>query len=454
MSYPTVLKKVIFPLMELRWPKEERVSSALPLLEETQWWEPSKLKQLQESRLQALIRHAYDNVPYYHKMFDSLGLKPGDIQTKDDLRKLPILTKQIIRSNLEQLTPKNYITRDLIPYSTGGSTGEPLNFFIDRRRQAWSTAAAHRGWAWAGCQLGDKVAYLWGSRHELAGLSSLKTRIGNLLERRITLDASNMTEATMDSHVGILCKFKPKAINGYVSALYLMARYLGKKKICDIRPRAVFTTAEMLFDYQREAIEKAFGCDVFDYYSGRDTTLQANECLAHCGYHLSIENAIVEFLKEGRDAEPGETGQIVLTDLSNFATPFIRYEIGDLGVPSSERCACGRGLPLMKKIVGRVTDIIITKGGKYIPGEFLTLLFLGSRGIKQFQLVQKRKDYIILKIVKGENFSPEELNNYIVYLKRQCGEETEIEVEFVGIIPLIASGKRRFVISEVPPQLP
>ncbi len=453
MSYPTALRKIIFPAMELRWPKDERVSAVLSLLDKSQWWEPSKLKQFQESRLQALIRHAYDNVPYYHKIFDNLGLKPGDIQTKDDLRKLPLLTKQLIRNNLNQLTPKNYNMRALIPYSTGGSTGEPLNFFIDRKRQAWSTAAAHRGWAWAGYQLGDKVAYLWASPHELAGLSSLKTRIGNLLERRITLDAFNMTETTLAKYAEELRRFKPKAINAYTSAIWLLAQYLEKMGVRDIKPEAVFTSCEMLFDYQRETISRAFDCEVFDYYSGRDTTLQANECPAHSGYHLSIENAIVEFLREGREAEPGEIGQIVLTDLSNFATPFIRYQIGDLGVPSSDRCACGRTLPLMKKVMGRVTDIITTKYGKLIYGEFFTHLFYGTTGIKQFQFIQKTKEQAALKIVKGEEFSQPELDRIIQEMIHHC-DGMRIDTEFVESIPLTASGKYRFVISEVPLQLP
>jgi len=451
MIYHKILRDIIYPIKQIRRPKAERTFEVLGLLEKSQWWKRSELEAYQQKRLQTLLKHAYENTAYYHSMFKKLELKPDDIKSTADLQKLPILTKEHIRNNLNDLTAKNYPKTKLIPSATGGSTGEPMRFFVDSRSGVWNTAAAYREWSWAGYNLGDKMAYLWGAPQDLSNQAKLKTRIYNLIQRTIWLDAFNMTEKTLDEYVRILRKIKPKVINAYASAIYLMARYMEKRGIEDIRPKAILTSCEMLFGYQRETIERAFGCPVFDYYSGRDTTLQAGECPEHSGYHLAIENAVIEFIKDDEHVAPGELGKIIITDLSNYAMPFIRYEIGDLGVPSDEICSCGRGLPLMKSIKGRILDTIITPDGKYLTGEFFPAIFADYdiKGIKDFQIIQKRKDKLLIKLVKGNDYSDEDLSLYLNIIRKHIGEEMKIEVEFVKSIQLTRSGKHRPTISEV-----
>jgi len=451
MIYPHILKNIIYPLVLIRHPHEERVYSHLRLLEKSQWWKRSELEHFQQKRLQALLKHAYENVPYHHKIFRKLELRPDDIKSIDNLQKLPILTKEHIRNNLNDLTAKNYPKEKLIPSATGGSTGEPMRFFVDKKWGAWNMAAAYREWGWAGYNLGDKMVYLWGAPQDLSQQAELKTRIYNLARRIIWLDAFNMTEKTFEEYVRILRKFKPKVINAYTSAIYLVARYMEKRGIDDIRPKAILTSCEMLFDYQREIIERVFGCEVFDYYSGRDTTLHAGECPEHSGYHLTIENAVIEFTKDDEHVAPGELGKIIVTDLSNYAMPFIRYEIGDLGVPSDEICSCGRGLPLLQSIKGRILDCIITPEGKYLTGEFFPAIFADYdiKGIKEFQIIQKRKDKLSIKLVKGNDFSDEDFSLYLNIIRKQVGEEMKIDIEFVKSIPLTRSGKHRPTISEV-----
>ena len=445
--YSFMLKNINY-LYQRRYPEEERLIRHLHLLGKSQWWKRSEIEKFQEERFQKLITHAYENTPYYHNMFRNLKLKPDDLKSIEDLQKLPILTKEDIRNNLGDLTAINYSKEELIPSATGGSTGEPMRFFIDKKWNAWNMAAAYREWSWAGYNFGDKVAYLWGAPQDLSHQYELKTKIFNLIQRTIWLNAYYMTEKTLDEYLRILRKFNPKIINAYASAIYLMAKYMEKKGIENIRPKAILTSCEMLFDYQRETIERAFNCEVFDYYSGRDTTLQAGECSLHSGYHLAIENAIIEFIKDDEHVAPGELGKIIITDLSNYAMPFIRYEIGDLGVPSDEMCPCMRGLPLMEKIVGRVTDTITTKEGKHIHGGFFTSLFFDTEGIKQFQFIQKKKDYAIFRIIKGEQYLQTELDTIIEKIYEQCGD-MKIDVEFVKSIPLTKSGKCRLTISEV-----
>lgn len=450
--YSWILRNSFYPVVQIKYPPEERFISYLRLLEKTQWWNFIDLEKFQQKKLQSLLKHAYENVPYYHRTFNRLGLKPQDIKNSTYLHKLPILTKDIIRNNLDDLIARNYSKDKLIPYATGGSTGEPLRFFIDGQRNAQNMGAAYREWGWAGYNLGDKVAFLWGSSHDLSHNAEMKIKFSNFIQRKIMLNTYYMDEKILANYVKILIKFKPKVINAYASSVFLLSLYIEKKGIKDIKPKSILTSCEMLFDYQRKNIEKVFGCEVFDYYSGRDTTLQAGECPEHSGYHLAIENAVTEFIKENEHVSPGELGKIIITDLSNYAMPFIRYEIGDLGIPSDKKCSCGRGLPLMKQLSGRMRDTIITKDGRYITGAFFSTLFYdcfgNTKGIKQFQFIQKTKDALILNIVKGDDYSQYKFDDILRKIHEQCGD-MKIEVKFVNSIPPTRSGKYRHSISEI-----
>ena len=466
--YSFILKNIIYPLYQLGEPQESRLTRHLRLLEKSQWWKLSELEQFQQKRLQALLKHAYENVPYYHKIFKELKLKPQDIKNVDDLQKLPVLTKEHIRNNIDNLTAKNYSKKELIPKHTGGSTGEPMKFFIDKKWSAWNTAAAYREWSWAGYNPGDKIAYLWGAPQDLSHQRELKTKIFNLVYRMIMLDAWYMTEKILGEHVRILRKFKPKIINAFSSAIYLMAQYMEKRRINDIKPEAILTSCEMLFDYQRETIEREFDCEVFDYYSGRDTTLHAGECPEHSGYHLAIENGVVEFIKDNEHVSPGELGKIIITDLSNYAMPFIRYEIGDLGVPSDEICSCERGLPLMEKVVGRTNEILFTNDNRIIVSTFIPDLFYPDwitnpdhiysfseatvkqyQKIRQFQVIQKNKNEIIVKIIKEHESDEREFDYILANFKKCFGEKMNIKLMFVESIPTLPSGKTNYVISQI-----
>jgi phenylacetate-CoA ligase len=345
------------------------------------------------------------------------------------------------------LYARNYRKEDFISSATGGSTGSPMKFFIDRKWKVCNEAAAYRAWSWSGYEIGDKMAYLWGAIHDLKN----QNRIHNSILRIVKLNAFELTQENMQAYIKILRKYKPKAINSYASAIFTLSQYMQNQGIDIIRPKAILTTADMLFEYKRKTIENVFNCRVFDYYSGRDTTLQAAECSEHVGYHLSIENAVVEFIKENESVASGETGKIIITDFSNYAMPFIRYEIGDLGIPSDENCSCGRKLPLMESIKGRILDTIVTPEGKMLTGEFFPAIFADYpiKGIEEYQIIQKKKDTLLIKLIKGKNYSNEELDFFINIIKKNVGNQMNIEVEFVNKIALTMSGKHRPVISEI-----
>lgn len=448
--YSKIIKNIFFPLYQINLQRDERYITHMKLLDKTQWWSSSELQKLQLKRLKKLLKHADENVPFYHKMFKKLSFKPEYVTSVNDLNKLPILTKDSIRKNFQELYARNYSKDNLISSATGGSTGVPMKFFNDKKWVACNMAAAYRSWGWAGYRPGDKMAYLWSARKDLRNSSNID-KVRNYLLKSIKLDAFNMTEENMQKYVKILSKFKPKIINSYASAMFIFSEYIKKMEIDYINPKAILTTADMLYDHKRKAIEQIFDCDVFDYYSGRETTLQAAECSEHMGYHLSIENAVVEFIKENEHASLGETGKIIITDLCNFAMPFIRYEIGDLGVSSDEMCTCGRKLPLMKSIKGRVLDTIITPGGKILTGMSFPSIFADYdiKGIDEFQIIQKRINKLLIKLVKGKGYSEKNLNLYVEIIKKTVGDEMEIEIQFVENIEPTLSGKHRPVISEI-----
>ena len=448
--YSKIIKNVFFPLYQLNIPRDNRYSTYMNLLNKTQWWSYSELEKFQLKRLKKLLKHANDNVPFYHEMFKILNFEPQNVSKVEDLNKLPILTKEIINKNFNNLYATNYSRDNLILSSTSGSTGTPMKFYIDKRWDACNITAAYRSWSWAGYKPGDKMTYLWGAPNDLQTLRAID-KINNYLLRTITLDAFNLTEENMMVYAKILSKFKPKIINTYASVIFLFSEFLKKEGIDYIKPKAILTTADMLYKHQRKAVEETFNCQIFDYYSGRETSLQAAECSEHFGYHLSMENAVVEFIKENEHVSPGETGRILLTDLCNYAMPFIRYEIGDLGTPSDECCPCGRKLPIMKSLKGRIFDFIITPEGKYIPGEYFHYIIIDHHihGIKEFQILQKSINKLTVYIVKNPNEKTNDVNRFINLIQKEAGENVEIELEYTSLIKRTSSGKLRHVISKV-----
>lgn len=448
--YPKIIKNILFPLYQMKIPPDERFITQLKLMEKTQWWSYSEIKKLQLRRLKKLLHHANNNVPFYHKIFKKLNFLPENISKVEDLNKLPILTKEIIRNNFEDLYARNYLKENLIPTCTSGSTGSPMNFYVDRKWNACNNAAAFRAWSWASYNLGDKIAYLWGAPSDINNTSK-RDKIRNYLLRTIYLDAFNLTNENMAIYANILSKCKPKIINTYASAIFLFSQYLKEEEINSIRPRSIITTADMLYKYQRKTIEQVFDCEVFDYYSGRDTSLQAAECSEHTGYHLSIENAVVEFLKKNEPVYSGQTGNIILTDLSNYAMPFIRYEIGDLGTPSDEMCPCGRNLPLMKSLNGRIFDVIVTPEGKHLTGEYFHYAIIDHniQGIKEFQIIQNSPDKLVIYIVKNPLININDSNRFINIIQKMVGENVEIKLQYLPYIKRNPSGKLRHVISNI-----
>lgn len=411
----------------------------------------NEMKTYQFFRLKKLIKHAYDNVPYYHDEWRRIGLEPDDIKQLSDFDKIPVLTKTIIRNNTDRFFSQNCNKQQLIKSGTGGTTDSPITIYFDKKRAKIKNAEMHYFREWFRWFEGDKVAFLWGAPQDIPNISNLKYKLSNrITHNKMFLFSSLLNNDTMNRFVKQLNNFKPDILQGYSNPVYIMASYILKNSIKIHSPKSIVLTAEPCHMSQRKIIEKAFNSEVFLFYGCREGGYVGSECEQHTGYHINSSSIYMEFLNEGKTAIPGELGNIVFTDLCNFEMPFIRYQIGDVGIRSDEKCPCGSPLPLMNFFAGRETDVFVTPSGSYIPGVSLCDRIIEEcGGIQQLQFVQDEVNEITVKIVKGPDYSDKDMNQLDERLDFYFKGELKIIKEFVGDIPKEKSGKTRFCISNV-----
>lgn len=423
-------------------------------MERVQFMSRQQIEQLQLDRLRTMLTHAYRHSPFYTKRLDEAGIVPASIQNFDDILNLPVLTKKDIQQSLDSLRARNYPVESLVPNKTGGSTGSPLQFYHDKDRLFSRKAATIRHNRWAGWDIGMKTASFWGHRQDIAGMASVGFTLRSIfLDRLAILDTSSITREKLAEFKTRLRSYRPGVYIAYANSMFLFARFLKETNSTDHhRPKAIITSAEVLEPDQRSLIESVFECKVYDRYGSRETSVLASECDHHSGLHIGAEGFLMEFLREGRPAKPGETGKVVVTDLLNFGMPFIRYQIEDTGIPITESCGCGRGLPLMKMAGGRTTDFLVTPSGKIVSGASLTIyLIANTPGVAQAQLIQEKKDEVVFKIVRGEKFSDASLAFLAAEIPKYLGTDVKYQIEYVDTIPVESSGKYRFSISKVDP---
>ncbi|MCX5799996.1 MAG: phenylacetate--CoA ligase family protein [Candidatus Eisenbacteria bacterium] len=444
--FSIIVRNVVAPL----WAMKERTPylKHLKYLEESQFRPLNEVREDQWRRFKRLLRHAYDNTEYYFEKMESVGATPDDIRSWDDLHRLPFLTKDNIRADKNRMVAKNISRSKLVSKKTSGSTGVSLELFWDEDSRQWKRACTIRHDRWTGWNLGEKVGAIWGNPGHLR---SWRGRLRNLLlERYSYLDTLEMDEEDIADFCHRIKKGRPTLLFGHAHSLYLVARFLNSKGPADIRPKGVISTAMVLHDHERREIEKAFGCSVTNRYGCEEVSLIASECEQHDGLHTNVDTLIVEIVQQGKAVLPGQPGVIVVTDLTNYGMPFIRYAIGDVGVASDRACRCGRTLPLMESLQGRVADYVTTPEGKFVSGISLTENFaMLLSGIKQFQIVQERIDHLVLRIVRAQDFTEVTEHEIARLVKERFGEKMGYSIQYVESIPSERSGKYRFCISKI-----
>ena len=423
------------------------ISSKLFFLDKSQWWPKDRIEHYQNDRLKKLIIHAYDSVPYYRRMFDERNLNPTDISCKEDLKKLPILTKKLIKENFPDSIVSNTINSyNMVNNSSSGSTGEPLKYFETKESYSLNKALNLRHWYWIGYRLGDRYTKL-----NVNPMKSWSKKIQNLLFNCYYISTSHLSDAQIGNIVDYWRIRKDKIIRGNPSALYVFAQYILKTGINDLSPLAVTTTGEILFPHFRSKIESAFNCKVFDSYCGEGGSL-VSQC-PKSSYHLSSEYAITEFIDEEGDNVKSGKASVVSTDLWNYAVPFIRYEVGDTVTLNESKCRCNRvNCGKIQTIDGRHGDVILTPSGKLITLPFFAGFFKNYEMISKFQIIQNKEGTIEVLIVPEENFDINELFHIKKSINDYLRDELSLHLQVVDDIPLEKSGKRKFLINNMEPK--
>lgn len=397
-------------------------------------WSRAEVRHWQEERLQELIRHHHTHTPYYHDLFGRLGLEPGDIRTLDDLQKIPPVTKEEIYANFDALTPVNLASIRYKKAVTGGSVST-LKYYLDLKSWSFSTAMKIYSWKTCGYRYGDSFANLGGTSLFSVNTRSWKHSLYYRLKSSIQLSAMNMSEEVVISYIDIIRKHRAKYIYGYAAAIYLLARYINANNIKLNSVKGCFATSEVLTEEYRSEIEKAFGY-VMDCYGARDGGIHAYE-IERGRYHVGY-NAIAETVNEFEK----DTGTLVVTDLLNYAFPFIRYEIGDDVELQKEPDSNYNG-QVIRRVLGRTPDIIKLENGRVLAGVGFYVMF-GRFNVSAYKIQKSGPLELRVQLQKKQDYDMEEEKHIIDTIKKHAGDDCSVKIEYT-VFKEEKNSKRRFI---------
>jgi len=419
-------------------------------LQRSDLWSRQKLEQYQLFELRRLLHHTYDNVPYYKRVFRQHHLKPSDVKTLGDIRKVPYLTREDVRENLLDMVATNYPKSKLTLVTTGGSTGLPLGLYYDKY------ACGVREWAfmvtiWSrfGYRVGDKTIVLGERSSAGPGFWQYKGL------RQIYFSSYHLTDQNLPTYIKEMKKIKPYFVRGFPSVLSILARYMRENSVSPFPTvKAIFCGSENIYQPQRQLLEEAFNCRVSSWYGHTEQAVLGGDCEFSLCYHLFPQYGVAELL--GRDDEPvadeDGVGEIVATGFTNYAMPLIRYRTMDLGVHTNQTCECGRSYPLLKRVEGRTQDFVVGRDGRLIS---LTGLISGQHfrvlaQIKDMQIVQEKNGEATILIVKGREYSQKNEQEMVERIRRITDDQIHVTCEYVGEIPRTRIGKRLFLVQKLP----
>ncbi|MDR1141127.1 MAG: hypothetical protein LBL62_05495, partial [Planctomycetaceae bacterium] len=449
--YQQFIKHILNPLdlwrsgdyAEVRYLKE---------FEQTQFLPPDELRELVRQRLRNILDTAYHRIPYYKSVFDRAGIIPSDIKTDADMLSVPILEKREVQANLQTMLDPEFPKHRLIFDKTGGSTGTPVNYYYSIERKWSRQAAMLRHDRWAGYDVGQRFASLWGAARDMP-VSGWKQKIKSLIfPKTLQLNSIQMTPELMLEFNEQLKRYRPPVILAYANVLALFASFLKQQGVRVYQPKGIITSAEVLTPENRQLIEATFGAPVFNRLGCREFSVIASECEQHDGMHIMAEGLYIELIRGSRPAETGETGEIIVTDLLNAAMPMIRYRLGDTASWVAGTCSCGRSLPRINNVAGRVTDFIVGMDNRLCSGVALATFIVSKRpSFGQIQIIQEEHGKILYRVGCGQNKPLQQSD--LDFLREQTelylGKGITIDYEYVDSIPHEASGKFIFSKSTV-----
>lgn len=412
--YGKFVNKITYPLLASRdgW---GQVKKKMGEFEESQYWSSDKLREYQLSKIKQLLTHAYQNSPFYRQRFDDAGFRHDQFQDFDNLSLLPPLKKTDLQNNLSNLVAKNFSVNQIHKDATGGSTGNHTPFYRDNNCLGVKKAIEYRCNRWAGWDIGEKVVYYWPAIQDFAPKKTLKAKIKNqLMYRSLMLYAGSQNEQILKDHYTQLSSFRPQLMRTFPNPLAVLAKYIQESGKPTPHIPSIISVGEPLLESHRKLFEEVFGAKVYNCYVSRECGNMACECGEKSGLlHVNAEMVYIEPLgmASSRQDEPTK---LLVTDLTNYGMPIIRYQIEDLGVFSDDGCECGKGLPVFRMEAGRVSDFLISPYDKSrISGcSFLHHLIAEGPEVGQIQVIQDKIDHLKIKIVKSRGFHKDKLVHF------------------------------------------
>jgi phenylacetate-CoA ligase len=421
-------------------------------LKRSETWSKKKLEQYQTLKLKELINHAYQNVPYYTRLFDEKNIKPEDIKELSDIEKIPFLTKELVRLNINYLKARNYPEKKFEYVTTGGTSGIPMGFYYEKGvSRAIEWAFIKKQWDRIGYHFFDKCVVLKGTVIKSTGRSNISEY--SFFHRWLILSSYHLTEENLPEYLEKIRHFKPKFIQAYPSSITMIAKYMKKNGTPPFKDlKAVLCGSENMYPGQRELLEEILGCNVYSWYGHMEHVILGGECECSNNYHVFPEYGIFELVDFNGNgiSDENQEGSLVGTSLTNFAMPLIRYKTDDFAMVDLKACPCGRQYPLICNVKGRwVQEFIIAPHNRKIS---LTALNMHSDifdNVVQYQFYQDKIGEVILNIVPGPEYSSYDTQKIHSELSKKLGDDVSLIISFVENIPPTQQGKYRFLIQKL-----
>ncbi|PLS17799.1 hypothetical protein CVD28_08850 [Bacillus sp. M6-12] len=408
----------------------------LPELERTQNCSKDELKEIQLKSFQKIVEHSYNTTEFYKKEFDKIGLTPDQIKNFDDIKKIPIIDKEDVRSNEHIMISNFYSKQQLTTVNTSGSTGKPLTIHRVKSSHGIENAFVWRQRRWAGLNFNDKVLTIAGRTFSKANQKNDFFRY-NLADNQLLLSAYHINKHNIKKMIDEINRFKPIYIQGYPSSIALLSSLIQEEGLSVIPVKAVFTSSENLLPFQRSIIEREFNTTVFDYYGNGEQVASISQC-EHGSYHINSEYGLIEEVD----------GEFIATGFVNYAMPFIRYKIGDSGDIVNRDCKCGRGLPIVNNLFGRTSsNFIETPSGVRLA--HINQVFKLFKNVTETQIVQDKIDHLVVKVVPRDNFNLKDEQLIKYELELRLGSDIKIDVDRVSYIERTKNGKFLPIVNNV-----